>query len=82
MVRSGATTSTGRNEPWLSGAVGSSADLRVMNTDAAVTANVEFTGTGTCGEAPVKSAVSRSPATVSFNGKSSGSRRPPSKVSR
>ena len=57
MVRSGATTSTGRNEPWLIGAVGSSTDLSVMKTEAAVTAEVELTGTGTCGEAPVKSAL-------------------------
>ncbi len=41
-----------------------------MKTDAAVTAAVEFTGNGTCGEAPVKSAVMRSPATVSASGSS------------
>ena len=56
MVPRGAVTSTGRKEPWLRAWVGSSTDLSVMNTDAAVTASVELTGAGACSAAPVKSA--------------------------
>jgi hypothetical protein len=41
----------------LTGALGSSTDFRVMSTEAAVTARVELTGTGTCGATPVKSAT-------------------------
>ena len=74
MVPGGALTSMGRNEPWLSGAAGSKIDFMAMKTDAAVTAAVELTGNGTCGEAPVKSAVMRSPATVSASGSNSGSK--------
>src|SRR5262245_52529862 len=72
----GAITSIGRNDPWLSGAAGSKIDFTAMNTDAAVTAAVEFTGNGTCGEAPVKSAVRPLPATVSASGSRSGSKTP------
>ncbi len=50
-------------------------DLSVMNTEAAVTASVEFTGAGACSAAPVKSAVSVSPVTVSRSGNSKGSSR-------
>ena len=42
----------------MTGALGSSTDSRVMSTEAAVTARVELTGTGTCGATPVKSATS------------------------
>ena len=54
----------------------------VMKTAAAETAAVEFTGNGTCGDAPVKSASIRSPQIVSARGSSNGSKRPPMKVSR
>ncbi len=82
MVPGGVITSMGRNEPWFSGACGSNTDFTVISTPAADTAAVELTGKGTCGEAPVKSAIIRSPLTVSASGRSSGSKRPPMNVSR
>ena len=82
MVFSGAMTSIGRKEPWFRGASGSKMDLTAMKTDAAVTASVELTGTGTCGEAPVKSAFMVSPEIVSESGSSSGSKPPSGNVSR
>ena len=75
MVPRGATTFTGRKDPWLSACVGSNTAFRVMKTDAAVTARLEFTGAGACSAAPVKSAVRESPCTISASGSSSGSSR-------
>src|SRR5262245_13949895 len=74
MVPGGVITSIGRKEPWFKGACGSNTDLTVISTPAAETAAVEFTGNGTCGDAPVKSAIMRSPLTVSAKGRSSGSK--------
>ena len=82
IVPSGAITLIGRNEPWLSGAAGSRIDFSAMKTEAAETASVEFTGTGTWGEAPVKSATRSAPRMVRRSGSRSGSSRPAGNVSR
>ena len=82
IVPSGAITFTGLKEPWFKACFGSRADLSVMNTDAAVTANVEFTGAETCFDTPVKSAVSWSSFIVSFSGSRRGSRPSDPKVSK
>src|SRR5689334_8210277 len=54
---SGAVKLIGRNEPPLAAPPGSSVDFSATNTPAPATASEEFTGPGTCGLEPAKSAT-------------------------
>ncbi len=78
MEPGGARSSMGRKAPWFTAPPGSSVDFTATNTPAPVTASEEFTTPGTCGLEPAKSAMMRSPATVSLTRISTGSSAPSS----
>ena len=73
MLRSGAITVIGLNEPWLIGVFGSRKALTMVPAPLSAIAGPQLVGPLVCADVPVKSAVISSPSTVSRRRTTSGS---------
>ncbi len=75
IVPGGVTIVSGRKAPEFTSEPGSRNDLIIVNAPVGAIAGPTFVGPAVWGDVPVRSTVRRSPATVSFAGTVSGSRR-------